>query len=416
MMLLALEARVWMVAWVGVGCSVDWDEDGFLKGDDCDDRDASVFPGAHEICDGVDNDCDGVVDDDALDAAALFVDADSDGFGVDATEQLRCSQAGWVDRGGDCDDADATLSPGEPERCDGIDNDCDQQIEDQVVTADGVPYATMEQALEGAPDAAVYELCPTSRSYDVWLQVEDRTVTIRGGGSTPDAAALTSGGPLGVMQGGTLVLDNLTVRDVPFLAGLQVTGDGHLSATDVVIRDNVLGLSVGSGAKGALVELSRVSLVDNGGKDASFGGAVNAAGIFDLRMDDCTVEGNVARVGGGIRTFGSPIGPSSVVITNSVIRNNEALGTGGALHVTHDGYVRIVSSVVTDNVAGYSGGAAFVATSVNAVLESSLTHWGGPGDDNGPNDIVLSKQFDATPYDFDGVASFTCSGATSTCE
>jgi serine protease len=84
---------------------VDSDGDGYDTTSDCDDSDASVNPGAAEVCgDGIDQDCDGVDD------ACPAVDADGDGY----------------DDTVDCDDTDASINPGAAEVCDdGIDQDCD---------------------------------------------------------------------------------------------------------------------------------------------------------------------------------------------------------------------------------------------------------------------------------------------------
>lgn len=118
----------------------DGDGDGFPPPDDCDDQDGTVFPGAPEIYDARDNDCDELVDealDDDGDGIPNFydacsgtpaglgvgpdgcplvcvVDADSDGFTVSV----------------DCNDTNASIHPGAPEVCNGLDDDCDGRIDE----------------------------------------------------------------------------------------------------------------------------------------------------------------------------------------------------------------------------------------------------------------------------------------------
>ncbi|MFT5683682.1 MAG: hypothetical protein ACI8RZ_004614 [Myxococcota bacterium] len=98
--------------------------DGFI---DCDDSDGSTRPGADEVCDGVDNDCDGTADEGLT--LTYFLDEDGDGYGGTALETCE-PPSGYVRLGGDCDDTDATLTPGATEVCDGIDNDCDGTADD----------------------------------------------------------------------------------------------------------------------------------------------------------------------------------------------------------------------------------------------------------------------------------------------
>jgi hypothetical protein len=97
-------------------------------GGDCDDEDDAINPGAAERCNGDDDDCDGTADDPPVEGPTPFLaDHDSDGFGDETATDGRCAAAeGFVELGGDCDDADPTSHPGAEEVCnDGADNDCD---------------------------------------------------------------------------------------------------------------------------------------------------------------------------------------------------------------------------------------------------------------------------------------------------
>lgn len=90
----------------------DADADGHGADVDCDDADPAVHPGATEVCDGVDQNCDGAADD-GVSTTTWYEDDDDDGHGDDAQAVEACAApAGHVDRGGDCDDADPTVLPG----------------------------------------------------------------------------------------------------------------------------------------------------------------------------------------------------------------------------------------------------------------------------------------------------------------
>ncbi|MCA9567864.1 MAG: putative metal-binding motif-containing protein, partial [Myxococcales bacterium] len=116
----------------------DRDRDGASAQSDCDDLDPAVFPGAPERCDGVDNDCDGLVDEDSDDVVGVFyADVDGDGYGAGAPVELPvCSaRADHVATAGDCDETSADVHPGpEPDVCDRVDSDCDGLVdEDEAV-------------------------------------------------------------------------------------------------------------------------------------------------------------------------------------------------------------------------------------------------------------------------------------------
>ncbi|HWR96786.1 MAG TPA: putative metal-binding motif-containing protein, partial [Candidatus Methanoperedens sp.] len=88
-----------------------------------------VLP-APEVCDGLDNDCDGAVDDDPTDGTIYFQDGDEDGWGADEGTRACAQPPGTALQEGDCDDGRADVHPEAPEECDGLDNDCDELIDE----------------------------------------------------------------------------------------------------------------------------------------------------------------------------------------------------------------------------------------------------------------------------------------------
>ncbi len=178
----------------------DQDGDGYPADVDCDDFEPDVHPGADEVCDSIDNNCDGNVDEGVL--STFFFDSDADGFGSNssieacsvpdgyADNNLDCDdfepdvhpgadevcgdgidqncdgadlscddvdddQDGYTENQGDCDDTSAAVHPGAAESCNGVDDDCDGEVDEEVLTtfypdADGDGYGD---------DGASYQAC-----------------------------------------------------------------------------------------------------------------------------------------------------------------------------------------------------------------------------------------------------------------
>ena len=106
-----------------------------LTGGDCNDLEITVHPDADEICDGLDNDCNDIVDDNPVDIVTWTLDVDGDGYGKDSTATEACIAPSeqYVSQGGDCDDTlpgGVGVNPGAQEVCDGgTDEDCDGLID-----------------------------------------------------------------------------------------------------------------------------------------------------------------------------------------------------------------------------------------------------------------------------------------------
>ncbi len=138
----------------------DEDGDGYEVGEDCEDQDAAVHPGATEVCDGIDNDCDGDVDEGVTDS--WYQDADGDSYGDPDSALDACEQpSGYVGNGTDCDDTLASAHPSANEICDGTDNDCDGEIDEDVMLSF---WADADHDDYGDPEL-VQEACEQPHGY-----------------------------------------------------------------------------------------------------------------------------------------------------------------------------------------------------------------------------------------------------------
>ncbi len=159
--------------------TVDQPEGYLLNHTDCQDSDPGIYPGAEEICDGVDNNCDDVIDENLTDCATATIvdtpaspttwynDADGDGFGDNSMTTTAVDQpAGYVSVGDDCDDEDSYVYPGAEELCDGIDNNCDGNVDENLVISTYYPDVDGDGFGDASADiSSTIESCDVIEGY-----------------------------------------------------------------------------------------------------------------------------------------------------------------------------------------------------------------------------------------------------------
>jgi len=122
--------------------------------DDCDDSSSLVFPGGIEICDERDNNCNGTTDEDVT--STYYQDLDDDGYGDAGFTLEACSlPSGYSDNALDCNDFDMSVSPDGSEFCDGMDNDCNGEIDGSDASDAGTYFRDADEDTYGTPEESI---------------------------------------------------------------------------------------------------------------------------------------------------------------------------------------------------------------------------------------------------------------------
>ncbi|MCB9685724.1 MAG: hypothetical protein H6735_11850 [Alphaproteobacteria bacterium] len=140
---------------------------------DCDDTLDTVYPGAPEVCNLVDDDCDGTIDD-VGGERTWYEDGDGDGYGDQRFPFVDdCApEERWTEQGGDCDDLDADIHPGATETCNDVDDDCDGALDaedgavDAVTAWPDIDHDGFGGCPDGVPGCDPDPLCPDELDED----------------------------------------------------------------------------------------------------------------------------------------------------------------------------------------------------------------------------------------------------------
>ena len=184
----------------------DVDNDGFTScGGDCNDNNNSVYPGAIEVCNGVDDDCNLLVDD-GLTFITYYADVDGDTYGDASSSVSTCNGApvGYVSNSSDCNDNNAAVNPAATEICNTIDDDCDGLIDENILVAGPISGPSV-QCLAVVTGSATFSTSPVFDATGYSWTVPNGMIIVSGQGTT---SIFVTWAPQAVNNG---IIGNITV-------------------------------------------------------------------------------------------------------------------------------------------------------------------------------------------------------------
>lgn len=337
---------------------------------DCADADPDVYQGATEVCNHMDDDCDGVADEDV--ETTYYQDADGDNYGNPNVSTSACSApAGFETDNDDCDDTNPDVHPGAEEIPDnGIDENCNGLEDEWTVNCDADSFPTIQEAVDVAIDsgadqsilicAGTYSETVSASLYSVGLDIQGESGTI-----------ITGGFDLGNLN------DSISFNNLEFDGGyISAAGSGGSMSVDNCTFHNLIGNDAIYFSSGDSLTVSNTTIYNNE-FGSCCGGAIEFGGNF-------------------------------LSIQNSSMHDNTAQQMVVGIW---EGRAEVIDSYVEDNEAYLSSpyGAVFYLDDSANYLESINTVWDG----NSPADVFMN--FGDT-YTAGSETDFYCSTSTGTCE
>jgi hypothetical protein len=404
----------------------DVDEDGYeapeVGGDDCDDDNPFVYPGAGDICDSVmDNDCDGAddpaeVDDDGDGWSECDGDCNDAVSGVNPDAEETCSgydddcdgdlQFGELDADGDgsllcegdcddrdparslhdldgdsystcmgdCDDGDATINPSMAEVVNGLDDDCDGEVDTDAVACTWVvptDYAAIQDAIDASYDGDTVCVEPGSYLENIdfvgkeiaVVGLQGRASTEINGGAAASVVTFEAGEEAGAILRGFTLTNGFGFNG----GGIHVSGSSP-TLQDLRIRD-CFASNKGGGIslQNSSSALARIDLESN--ESSLDGGGLWLDSSTNVEITSIWLEGNHAGEAGG----GMYVEEATVSMSEVDFFENESEGSGGGMAIEYDGAVELRrASFIRNQATGYeaqAGGLFVYYSSTPATLE-----------------------------------------------
>ncbi len=406
----------------------DLDGDGLTTCDgDCDDGDDTVYPNAAELCDGVDNDCDGapagdevdgdgdsymVCDGDCDDADAAVHPAetevcdglDNDCSGSPGTDEVDADADSYMVCDGDCDDSNPDANPGQAETCDGIDTDCSGAADADEVDVDGDSWMVCEgdcddaasdvfpgqveiqcDSIDNDCDASTVDdpdldgdgagLCEDCDDGDAALNLDDGDGDgwDTCAGDCDDADADVNPGAVevecdGVDQdcNGVDPVCSGCEHDVPTdFATIQAAIDAAIDGETICVDPGTYLENINfNGTSVYITGVDGAAATIIDGDGLGTTVTIASGETSDAGMEGFTITGGNATEGGGLYIAGS----ASPVLTGLVITDNSA-DFGGGLMLKANALVTISASEISGNEATTSGGGIYADVDSYVLLE-----------------------------------------------